>query len=123
MSCSVAVVASRISLIFVAKHYKRLDLSDPWEQMRIGWAAFPPEHTATLNSLSLHSNTDTIDTPPPSIPFEPFPSQEFLRKIDRFFEEECCVFGPDDPAILALEEALKDVDLDNLYSDQDVIQY
>ncbi|XP_061716740.1 uncharacterized protein LOC133524620 [Cydia pomonella] len=103
------------------RRYKRLDLSDPWEQMRIGWAAFPPEHIATLNSLSLQSTTDTTDTPPPSISYDPFPSQEFLRKIDQFLEDECCAFGPDDPAILALEEALKDVDLENLYSYQDVI--
>jgi hypothetical protein len=66
-----------------------------------------------VGSLSLQSTaSDTIDTDSESIPFETFPSQEFLRKIDRFMEDECCVFGPDDPALLELEEALKDVDLE-----------
>lgn len=38
-------------------------------------------------------------------------NEELQLKMERFFEEECRVFSPDDPGLIALEEALRNSDL------------
>ncbi|KAG6454886.1 hypothetical protein O3G_MSEX008915 [Manduca sexta] len=98
---------------------KSRSLSDPWDQMRAALDAFPSEYLASLNSFE----TSTSDV------MEEACTQERLRlyndelklKMERFFEEECRVFTPDDPGLLALEDALQTMDLKTLDSDLDSV--
>ncbi|XP_028176611.1 uncharacterized protein LOC114364599 [Ostrinia furnacalis] len=95
--------------------YRRLksrSFSDPWSQMRAALDAFPPGYLASLNSFH-NSSTDVSDFSTQLTSYERARryNEELRLKMERFFEEECRVFTPDDPGLLALEDALESLDL------------
>ncbi|XP_022120912.2 uncharacterized protein LOC110997180 isoform X1 [Pieris rapae] len=97
--------------------YKRLKnrrFSDPWIELKTALDAFPPRYLESLNSFQ----DNTSESTEASVERRRY-SEELRLKMERFFEEECRVFSPDDPGLLALEEALrsgnfKESDLDSL---------
>ncbi|KAL0882848.1 hypothetical protein ABMA27_016379 [Loxostege sticticalis] len=105
--------------------YRRLksrSFSDPWDQMRAALDAFPPGYLASLNSFH-NSSTDISDFSEHMSSYERVKryNEELRLKMERFFDEECRVFTPDDPGLLALEDALQSLDLKALESDLDSI--
>ncbi|XP_072949638.1 uncharacterized protein [Epargyreus clarus] len=94
------------------ERYRRLksrSFSDPWVQMRAALDAFPREYLDSLNSFQ---NTSSEVTPvtEPEVRRHRY-NEELRLKMERFFEEECRVFTPEDPGALALEDALQELDL------------
>ncbi|KAM3957127.1 uncharacterized protein ACR2FA_008852 [Aphomia sociella] len=98
------------------KRYKNRSLSDPWDEMKAAIDAFPPGYLASLYSFQSYSS-DTLDETPVERVHRY--NEELKLKMERFFDEECRVFSPDDPSLLTLERALRNVDLKNLDSDLD----
>ena len=47
-------------------------------------------------------------------------NEELKLKMERFFEEECRVFSPDDPGLILLEDALNNADLKVIMVGRDV---
>nr|XP_026488177.1 uncharacterized protein LOC113394923 isoform X1 [Vanessa tameamea] len=89
------------------RRFKSRSLSDPWVHMRNALDAFSPDFLDSLNSFQ--------DTPSEAIEESHLKrnryNEELKLKMERFFEEECRVFSPDDPGLLVLEEALRNIDL------------
>ncbi|XP_053609137.1 uncharacterized protein LOC128674546 isoform X2 [Plodia interpunctella] len=97
---------------------KNRSLSDPWAGMKAAMDAFPPDYLASLQSFQ-SSSTEVTDQPE-----EPYErtyrrNEELALKMERFFEEECRVFTPEDPGLLALKDALRDIDMSTIDSDLD----
>ncbi|XP_045517934.1 uncharacterized protein LOC123710213 [Pieris brassicae] len=96
--------------------YKRLKnrrFSDPWIELKTALDAFLPRYLESLSSFQ----DNTSESTEASVERRRY-SEELRLKMERFFEEECRVFSPDDPGLLALEEALrncnfKESDLDS----------
>ncbi|CAH0715272.1 unnamed protein product, partial [Brenthis ino] len=108
--------------------YRRLksrSFSDSWVHMRAAIEAFPPGYLDSLNR-SVHFVLFSIlriylyllsfqNTPPESTEDTYLAkhryNEELRLKMQRFFDEECRVFSPDDPGLIVLEEALRNVDI------------
>ncbi|CAG4959254.1 unnamed protein product [Parnassius apollo] len=88
------------------RRFKSRSFSDPWVQMRTVLDSFPPEYLESISSFKSSSelNEETSG-------MEKLHAEELRLKMERFFNEECRVFTPDDPGLLVLEEALQNVDL------------
>ncbi|CAH4028195.1 unnamed protein product [Pieris brassicae] len=85
--------------------YKRLKtrrFSDPWIELKTALDAFLPRYLESLSSFQDNTSESTES----SVGRRRY-SEELRLKMERFFEEECRVFSPDDPGLLALEEALR----------------
>ncbi|XP_034832048.1 uncharacterized protein [Maniola hyperantus] len=95
---------------------KNRSFSDPWVQIRIALDAFPPGYLDSLNSFQ-GSSSESSD----ELNLERHRYNEELKlKMERFFDEECRVFSPDDPGLIALEEALQNTELKSTDSDSNV---
>ncbi|CAK1551338.1 unnamed protein product [Leptosia nina] len=81
-------------------------LSDPWFELRTALDAFPSRYLDSVNSF-LDNTSESTESK-----FERRRFNEELRlKMERFFDEECRVFSPDDPGLIELEEALSSCDI------------
>ncbi|CAH2095868.1 unnamed protein product [Euphydryas editha] len=89
------------------RRYKSRSLSDPWVHMRTALETFSPGYLDSLNSFQDLTSESTEDT---HLERQRY-NEELQLKMERFFEEECRVFSPDDPGLIALEEALRNTDL------------
>ncbi|CAH2048867.1 unnamed protein product, partial [Iphiclides podalirius] len=93
------------------RRYKTRSFSDPWVQMRAVLDSLPPEYLASVNSFrsssELTNESSNVERPL----LRPQHAEELRLKMGRFFDEECRVFTPEDPGLLALEEALQQFDL------------
>ncbi|RVE42982.1 hypothetical protein evm_012386 [Chilo suppressalis] len=101
------------------RRYKDRRFSCPWDHMHAALDAFPPEYLASLNSFQ-NSVSDITEEYETSARIRRY-NDELRLKMARFFADECRVFSPDDPGLVALEEALRTVDLKALESDLDNI--
>ncbi|XP_023954300.2 uncharacterized protein LOC112057919 [Bicyclus anynana] len=91
---------------------KNRSFSDPWVQMKVALDTFPPGYLDSLKSFQGTSSESSESS------WERGRYHEELKlKMQRFFDEECRVFSPDDPGLIALEEALQDVELKSTDSD------
>ncbi|XP_045448092.1 uncharacterized protein LOC123656455 [Melitaea cinxia] len=89
------------------RRYKSRSFSDPWVHMRTALETFSPGYLDSLNSFQDMTSESTEDT---HLERQRY-NEELQLKMERFFEEECRVFSPDDPGLIALEEALRNSDL------------
>ncbi|CAK1580641.1 unnamed protein product [Parnassius mnemosyne] len=92
------------------ERYRRLksrSFSDPWVQMRTVLDSFPPEYLASVSSFKSSSELNEETSAMERLQH----AEELRLKMERFFDEECRVFTPDDPGLLVLEEALQNIDL------------
>ncbi|XP_028036022.1 uncharacterized protein LOC114247292 [Bombyx mandarina] len=98
--------------------YRRLknrNTRDPWEELRTALDAFPPDY---LDSLYSFQEPPLLTSEIAYIRDRDIRYDEELRlKMERFFDEECRVFTPDDPGLYELQEALDEIDLQSLESD------
>ncbi|XP_045536622.1 uncharacterized protein LOC106719322 [Papilio machaon] len=88
------------------RRYKNRSFSDPWIQMKAVLDSFPPDYLASVDSFK--SSTELSEEVRSSE--RRLHAEELRLKMERFFEEECRVFSPDDPGLLSLEEALQHLD-------------
>ncbi|XP_068633566.1 uncharacterized protein [Battus philenor] len=90
------------------QRYKTRSLSNPWLQLKSVLDSFPPEYLKSVNSFRSSSNlTDVASRGSTPIRMDKLRNTEELRlKMERFFDEECRVFSPDDPGLIVLEEAI-----------------
>ncbi|XP_041978852.1 uncharacterized protein LOC121732894 [Aricia agestis] len=81
---------------------------DPWQLMRESLNTFPQDYLDSLSSFYTPSDilAETRYVRDPYI-------EDLRLRMERFFEEECRVFGPHDPGLLALEKAINELDLDS----------
>ncbi|XP_039753642.1 uncharacterized protein LOC120628997 [Pararge aegeria] len=98
------------------KLLKNRRFSDPWIQMKIAIDAFPPGYIDSLNSFKGSSSESTEESSRERHRY----NEELKLKMERFFEEECRVFSPDDPGLIALEEALQDTQIKSSDLDSNV---
>ncbi|XP_060803572.1 uncharacterized protein LOC106140733 [Amyelois transitella] len=102
------------------RRMKSRSFSDPWENMRAALDAFPHGYLASLQRFQ-SSSTDSTDIPDETYERVHRRNEELALKMERFFEKECRVFSADDPGLLVLEKALRDVDMTTIDSDFDSI--
>ncbi|XP_050683199.1 uncharacterized protein LOC126978439 isoform X2 [Leptidea sinapis] len=82
--------------------WKNRSYSDPWTELQAALDAFPPGYLDSLKSFE-SSSEGTMDSWSESSRF----TEELVEKMERFFEEECRVFTPDDPGLRDLQESLQ----------------
>ncbi|XP_026761905.2 uncharacterized protein LOC113520697 [Galleria mellonella] len=99
------------------RRYKNRSFSDPWLEMKAANDAFPPKYLTSLYSFQ-NSSLNTVESAMERVHRY---NEELKLKMERFFNDECRVFTPDDPSLLTLEKALHNVDLKYLDSDLDSI--
>ncbi|XP_059052212.1 uncharacterized protein LOC131846818 [Achroia grisella] len=101
------------------RRYKNRSFSDPWAELKAANAAFPPRYLSSLYSFQPSLSLDTLAEAAEERVRRY--NEELQLKMERFFDDECRVFTPDDPGLLALERALDNLDLKFLDSDLDSI--
>ncbi|KPI95753.1 hypothetical protein RR46_11466 [Papilio xuthus] len=89
------------------RRYKNRSFSDPWIQMKAVLESFPRDYLTSIESF--RSSSELSEEARSSE--QRLHAEELRLKMERFFDEECRVFSPDDPSLLALEEALQDIDI------------
>ncbi|KAJ0176404.1 hypothetical protein K1T71_007583 [Dendrolimus kikuchii] len=91
------------------KRFKKRSNSDPRDVMKAALDAFPSNYLASLNSFQ-NSFSDTTEEILTKERLQCY-NEELRLKMERFFEEECRVYTPEDPGLIELHEALLDLDV------------
>ncbi|XP_038220630.1 uncharacterized protein LOC119838649 [Zerene cesonia] len=92
------------------RRFQKRSLSDPWLELRKALNSFPPGYLDSLNNFSCQvSESESVERV--TSVGKPSYHEELRLKMERFFDQECPVFSPDDPGYIALQEALADSEL------------
>ncbi|CAB3261791.1 unnamed protein product [Arctia plantaginis] len=96
--------------------------SDPWDQLKATMDAFPSDYVSSLRRFQNYK-MDSTDDIVATCAKERIRrrNDELLKKMKKFFREDCRAFSPNDPGLLALEEAVNNLDVKALDADLDDI--
>ncbi|GBP59566.1 hypothetical protein EVAR_83285_1 [Eumeta japonica] len=93
--------------------FKNRSYSDPWNAVKDASAQFPPRYLESLHSFYSSFSPDLTDGTKSS---ERRRSLEDLKlKMERFFDEQCRIFSPEDNSFTTFDEALQPTDTQDYF--------
>ncbi|KAJ2938055.1 hypothetical protein O0L34_g14510 [Tuta absoluta] len=113
ISLSRALTASEIDYEMF-RRYKTRRRSEPFRELDEAIRAFPDEYLVAANSFQ---STKPEQKSPPARDRRPLRNENLIRRMECYFDDECRVFGPDDPGLLDLMDAIDAIDLKTLDTD------